>query len=178
MEYNARIEFAERDSDDAADRLVTALEPFSPAAGVSVDGHLEVVITLYAADVRQATASALALAGEASTSDVLALEVMTTAAFDRRRELTPMPELVDATGAAEILGISRQAVGKKLDAGQLPGRRIGERGMAFPRADLERIALIRGSRFEEAADRLVDALRDIQAVKGHSTQEEYLDPRN
>jgi predicted DNA-binding transcriptional regulator AlpA len=68
---------------------------------------------------------------------LIALEVLPTADFDRREGLTPVPELIGADDAADLLGISRQAVLKRYNTGALPGHRVGDRVIAFTRRDVE-----------------------------------------
>lgn len=94
-------------------------------------------ITIQAANVRQAIDTGLALASAASSAELVAFEALPTADFDRREGLTPVPEIISAEEAAELLGISRQAIHKKVTAGTLPGHRVGERTLLFARTDVE-----------------------------------------
>jgi excisionase family DNA binding protein len=144
MEYNVRIEYRLDSTAETDDQLVTELEGFSPAAAPAGNGNTEVWITIQAANLKQAVDVALALAGKASTADLTAIEILPTEDFDRRNGLTPVPALVGAEEAAEMLGITRQAVGQKFAAGQLPGHRVGERVIVFARADIEQAAAARG----------------------------------
>jgi excisionase family DNA binding protein len=128
-EYNARIEWATRTTDD--DDLVDELVDYHPATSRSERGWVEATITLPAETLRQAATTALAIAEAASAAvldgaAVLVLEVLPTAEFDERNGLAPMPELVSVTEAAERLDVSRQAVLQRLEAGTLPGTKVGK----------------------------------------------------
>jgi excisionase family DNA binding protein len=127
-DYNARIEYATRDGDD--DDLIDALAGYHPAIARAPRGWVEAIITLPAETLRQATTTALAIAevaGRAALAgaEVLALEVLPTDEFDARNGLAPMPALMSVTEAAAELGVSRQAVLQRLEAGSLPGTKVG-----------------------------------------------------
>lgn len=51
-----------------------------------------------------------------------------------------LPELVDISGAAELLGVSRQAVHKMVERGDLPGRQLNGRTWVFARTRVEALA--------------------------------------
>jgi excisionase family DNA binding protein len=140
MEFNVRLEFRLPPDEEHGEQLVDALESFHPAAGPVGNGNLDVWITIQAANVRQAIDTGLALASAASSAELVAFEALPTADFDRREGLTPVPDLISAEEAAEMLGISRQAVHKKVTAGTLPGHRVGERTLVFARTDVEEAA--------------------------------------
>lgn len=123
--HNARIELRARDITPMADDLIDALTGYSPAIGLSERGWVEVIISVPATDLRQAFTTATALVAQATPLEQLVVEVMTTDEFDARLGLDPVPELVSVTEAADILGVTRQAVLQRLDAGTLPGRRVG-----------------------------------------------------
>jgi excisionase family DNA binding protein len=144
MEYNVRVEYRLDSTAELDEQLVSALEGFSPAAAPAVNGNAEVWITIQAANLNQAVDVGLALAGKASTAELNAIEVLPTEDFDHRNGITPVPALVGAEEAAEMLGITRQAVGQKFAAGQLPGHRVGERVIVFARSDIEQAAAARG----------------------------------
>jgi excisionase family DNA binding protein len=64
-----------------------------------------------------------------------------------RAELTPPPEppaLVDLTTAARLLGVSRTSLYQRMDAGELPSRKLGRRRL-IPRVALEAYAAGRES---------------------------------
>jgi hypothetical protein len=140
MEYNVRFEFDAPGDAERADHLVTSLRQFHPAASRSELGRLEVGITVLAEDVGQAAVLSYQTVYNLVRMRVTAMEILRMEDFDRINGLTPMPELVNAEGAAEILGISAAAVGQKFTAGELPGQRLGKRTLAFSRRDMELIA--------------------------------------
>ena len=123
--YNATIELAGRTSAEQAVHVVDALADYHPAVGRSLTGHLDVVLTVQADTLRQAVSTALAVV-QAADLEALAVEVLPTDEFDRRLNLTPIPELVSVTEAAQQLGVSRQAVQQRIDAGTLPAQRVGK----------------------------------------------------
>jgi excisionase family DNA binding protein len=123
MQYNARVEYDERDPVD--EQLLDALADYHPATARSPFGRVEVIITVPAVSLRQATLTALSVAGDAHTAPVVAFEVMSTAEFDERLGLTRLPELVSVTEAAAKLGVTRQAVLQRLESGSLPGQKVG-----------------------------------------------------
>jgi len=137
MEYNIRLEYQLAPTEENGNLLVSALEEFSPAAGPTDAGTMDVWITVQASDARQAAATGLALTRQAADAPLIGFEVLSTAEFDRRQWVTPLPELVGSDEAAEMLRMSRQAVVKKFTAGGLPGRRVGERTIVFARRDIE-----------------------------------------
>jgi hypothetical protein len=158
MEYNVRLEFSLPPTEAAAEQLLEALAEFHPAPGSTATGTLDVWITVQASGARQAVALGLALAAQATPAELLGLEAITAAEFDRRQRETHVPELVGVADAAEILGVSRQAVDKMLEpGGRLVGHRVGGKGTAIAKADVyaekarrERVAL--GIALAAAAD--------------------------
>jgi len=121
------------------DRVIEALAGFGPVVSRLSTGQAELIITVPADNLRGAITTALALARDATGVEALGLEVITTAEFDRREGLAPMPELLSVTQAATRLGVSRQAVLQRLDAGTLSGERVGAT-WAIPAAAVELLA--------------------------------------
>lgn len=91
MEFNVRHGVQRPGHRKHGDKLVAALEPFHPGAGVSDTGNVEVWITVQAENARQAAKIGLVMAEDASTAEPAALEVITAAEFDRRQLVTPCP---------------------------------------------------------------------------------------
>jgi excisionase family DNA binding protein len=156
--YNARIEYATREPVD--DHLIHALIDYHPATGRSPRGWAEVTITLPSESLRQATVTALALAEAALAVDVLALEVLPTDEFDARLGLTPLPEIVSVTEAAEKLGVSRSAVLKRLESGSLPGQKAGSTWVV--RADAVLTPKERRERLEAGHAEQLAAIPELQ----------------
>lgn len=123
-DYNVRVELDTRDHID--NELVDHLAAYHPATGRTPQGRVEVWITLPAVTLTEAVRLGLLLVGAVSRTTLVAVEAMTTAEFDRRLGQESMPALVSVTEAAEQLGVSRQAVQQRLDAGTLPGQKVGK----------------------------------------------------
>lgn len=136
-DYNAQVEWKTRDDIDA--QLMTALDPYSPAIARSERGWVEAYYTLPADNLRQAITTALAVAEAAAAAEVLSIEVLPTAEFDARNGVEDAPETIGVPEAAEILGVSPQAVRQRLAAGSLPARREG-RDWRIQRAVVEQLA--------------------------------------
>ena len=134
-EYNVRLEYQMKPDADAGDMLIETFKHFHPGVG-SAGENTDVWLTLQGVDAYDVTRMATAIAAEVNRP-LIALEVLPTAAFDEREARTPMPELVGADEAADLLGISRQAIGKQYATGALPGKRVGERTLVFARRDVD-----------------------------------------
>lgn len=119
-----------------AEHLVDELAKYHAAAGPLAGGWTQITITLPADDLEQACITAMALLHRAGGgSEVRQVEVLTTALFDARHGLQPIPELVSVTEAAAALGVSRQAILQRLESGSLPGEKVGKTWVV-PRAAL------------------------------------------
>lgn len=135
MDYNATITLGNSKlTEEFSDKLIGALCDYHPAVGVGRAGRAEVIPTYPADSPRQATSTAWALA-ESVDLDVSGIEVLPTSLWDQRADSVEIPRLVSVAEAAEILGISRQAVAQRLDAGSLIGTRVGK-VWVIPRAHL------------------------------------------
>lgn len=122
-DYNVRVELDTRN--DIDELLVDRLAAYHPATGRTARGRVEVILTVPAADLVQLMQTTVAVLAKSVDAPVLAVEVMTTDEFDRRLGQEPMPALVSVTEASARLGVSRQAVQQRLDAGTLPGQKVG-----------------------------------------------------
>jgi hypothetical protein len=143
-EYNVRLEYQMPPTEESGDLLVDTFKTFHPSAGPVGNGNIDVWLTVNGVDAYYVVQIATALAGKVQRP-LIALEVLPTADFDRREGLTPVPELIGADDAGEILGISRQAVLKRYATGNLPGHRIGDKVIAFVRRDVEAAAAKRSA---------------------------------
>jgi excisionase family DNA binding protein len=99
----------------------TDLDYYGVAMTVDERRRPQIVITVEALDLRQATATARAVLVE--FADPVRLEVVTTAEYAAAAYEFTSFETV--TQAAERLGISRQAVLGRIRRGNLPARKIG-----------------------------------------------------
>lgn len=129
--YNAIIELTDKADPQHATAILDQFADYHPAVARAESGRAELILTLPAENLQQATTTALALV-KATGHRPVRLEVLTTEEFDRRAGLVPIPDLVSVTEAAELLGVTRQAVLQRIDAGSLPAKRIGN-GWAIAR---------------------------------------------
>jgi hypothetical protein len=135
-EYNVRLEYQMPPNEESGDILVDTFKTFHPSAGPVGNGNIDVWLTVNGVDAYDVSQIATGLASKVQRP-LIALEVLPTADFDRREGLTPVPELIGADDAADLLGISRQAVLKRYNTGALPGHRVGDRVIAFTRRDVD-----------------------------------------
>ncbi|TFV90407.1 helix-turn-helix domain-containing protein [Blastococcus sp. CT_GayMR16] len=126
-DYNARIELDSRDYDEAAvDVLMDVVEPYAGVVARAVHGgRVELILTVPADNLRQATITALSIV-LATGHQVYALEVLPTDAFHQRINATTVPELLSVTQTADELGISRQRALQLVNAGQLDAVKVGD----------------------------------------------------
>ncbi|MGW4339027.1 helix-turn-helix domain-containing protein [Rhodococcus koreensis] len=87
-------------------------------------GHAEVVFTIPAESVRQATTTALAVL-ETYEWPAVSLRVLTTADFDRLTDAVDLPPLVSVQEAADGARDDRQGVLKAIKSKVLPATRVG-----------------------------------------------------
>lgn len=136
MDYNATLTIPTipDTDDDTIDQILTDLTDYHPALAWPRTGETSVIITLPAVTLRQAIATSLALAASAHL-DVRAITVEETRRFDLLADQTEVPPLVGVTEAAQILGVTAQAVRQRIKTGSLRGIRVGD-AWALVRADL------------------------------------------
>ncbi|VEI13202.1 helix-turn-helix domain-containing protein [Trueperella bialowiezensis] len=119
MQYTATVDVATNlDVDDALDRLA----PYHGAIGESRNGY-RAVFTYEADTLSEAVASATRIAETIGTP--YAIETAPTDLVDSDTAYGDIPPLVSVSEAAELLGITAQAVNKRLNSGTLPGRKVG-----------------------------------------------------
>lgn len=134
--YSANVEVALRDCEDLS-AVLAQLEHHHAALGQSERGWLQALISLPAESLTQATATAVTLVSAAYGAEPVACHVMTEAEFDAREGWAPAPsEMLSVTEAAELLGVSRQAVLQRIDGHRLQAVKIG-RSWAIPRTAVE-----------------------------------------
>lgn len=126
--WAANVEVSRRDEPTEAElaELLEVLGPFHAAIGMSPRGWLGFRLTVPAEGLRQAALAATALVQAAHPGlTPLALEVMPEDEWDLRQGFVPVPELIGASEAAAMLGVTRQRVVQMVDEGKLPGTVIG-----------------------------------------------------
>ncbi|MFC9839743.1 helix-turn-helix domain-containing protein [Rhodococcus sp. NPDC127530] len=119
-----RSELGEHAGELDADALRGPIAEYSGGAARSELGHAEVVFTIPAESVRQATSTALAVLGTYPWP-LRSLRVLTTADFDRLTDAMDLPPLVSVQEAADGLGMTRQGVLKAIKGKVLPATRVG-----------------------------------------------------
>ena len=131
-DYNAIVEVSHRPGgtgidNDLTDKIFDNLAVCSPALSISERGWLEITITLPAESLADAITTALDVVKAATRSDVVSIAATATDEFDRRIGLVPRvpDDLISVTEAAEILGVSRQAVMDRINRKTLPARKVG-----------------------------------------------------
>lgn len=149
-DYNVIGEVAVSPTVRRVEGWMDALANYSPAVGRTARGWSELIITVPARSLEQAASTGLALLVRAA-GQIERFEVLTTDEFDRRADDVDMPDLVGATEAADIIGITRQRVQQMAETGALPSRKVGGKALVFPRSTVEAIAAAR------AAGKTVDA---------------------
>ena len=146
VELDARLPISDDDIGAVVDPLLDLIEPFGGSAGRTADGRVELIFTVPADNVRQATSAGLALV-TAEGYTAFAVEAMPQEEFLRRSRLQPVPELVSVPQAAELLGIKRQSALELVQRGSLTGRKVGDTWV-IPRAAVEDRAGVDGLRWE------------------------------
>ena len=124
--FNVVAELDASFDEDTAEALLAPIADYSGGAYRSELGHAEVVFTIPAEGIRQATSTALAVL-ETYPWPLRSLRVLPTEDFDRLVEAIDVPPLVSVQEAADALGISRQAVLKAITTGSLPAIRRTEK---------------------------------------------------
>ena len=121
--YNVVAELDVSFGPNTADSAVAPIAEYSGAAGRSDLGYTEIVFTLPATSLRQATTTALAVL-HTYTWTVRSLRVLTTEDYDREVD-TSETALLSVQEAAHRLGMTRQRVQQMIAAHELPAIKIG-----------------------------------------------------
>ena len=129
INYNATITLTTTLAEDA---IMDAIAPYHGVLTTNPTGHT-ITITYPADSATQATATGIAIAERLGT--ITAIDVLPTTEYDRRNGLIPIPDLISVEEAARELGISRQAVVKRIRTGSLQALRVG-RAWIIPSATL------------------------------------------
>lgn len=138
VEVDRKVDARDVHEDEFGD-VLQLLAQHHPALSVSPRGWAEARISLPAESLAQASATACVLVGQAFGAEAIAAQVMTEAEFLARQGWEPVPELVSVTEAAELLGVTRQAVLDRISRKTLPATKVGEgrtSGWVIPREAL------------------------------------------
>jgi excisionase family DNA binding protein len=123
--YNATVELdipASQAGADYGDRLLDRFADHHAVLARSLLGRLDLILSLPALGLWQATATVRALIADLP---VARLTVETSADFDRRSEAEVPTRLLSVTEAAEKLGLTRAGVQRRIDTGTLPALKVG-----------------------------------------------------
>lgn len=134
-DFHARVELAARET--PASSTLTGLGAALTSTGHTALGWVELHLTVTAAGLGHAAGDAIARV-ESVVPDVpvLAVEVLSCQEAATRAGIVPSPATIGVP-AAEILGITEQAVRHRLRTGRLARRREG-RDWRFQRAEVDR----------------------------------------
>jgi hypothetical protein len=108
-DFNVIAEVGVAPTPKRAASWMDALAHYTPAVGRTARGRSELIITIPARSLEQAVTTGLAIMLKAA-GQIERLEVLTTDEYDRRSDDVPVPSLVGATEAAEIIGVKRQRI--------------------------------------------------------------------
>lgn len=142
--YSAHVEVDLRKAPSDPDPLLEQLEQFHAAIGMSEHGLFAVQMTVTGETLPQAAVVATAVVESVVGAAVVAVEVMTEAEFNRREGWDDVEDLITVPEAAELLGVSRQAIGQRVRAKTLPAERRG-RDWLLPRKAVEAAAARKGA---------------------------------
>lgn len=145
MHFVVLIETTERiHTDTDIDQVMDTLADFSVAIGDADAAGSEITVTVPADDLEQAVRLALSLVRPLATP--LAVDALPEEVRDAREGWTPVPDLVDVAGAAQILSMTPQWVRQLIDAGTLPATTAGTRATVLPRSAVEALAKARATK--------------------------------
>ncbi len=137
--WNVTVELNEGEiTEERASDIIDVLSGYHPAVGRGSRNRPSVTISLPADGLRQAIISGLAVIESQTGSEAAVLEAMTSAEFDIRNGLEPVPDLLSVTQVADELGQTRQAVLKAINSGRFTtSTRVGD-SWAIARSEVER----------------------------------------
>jgi len=138
--YHANVEVDDRtpitrDNSTEVDAWMEVLRQYHGSPGTSIRGFREAGLYVPAENLAQATTSATAIVSSLFGAEAIAIEIMTEKEFDTREGWMPMPEIVSVSEAAELLGVTRQAVQDRIRRGTLQAEKVGDT-YVIPRGQL------------------------------------------
>lgn len=125
--YVVDIELDHRGVTDAmVDGIHSALDDWHVSISESVAGNVQLLLTVPAENLRQALGTGLALAAQVDGKrEPLVIAAMPETLRDEREGWVPVPETMSVTQAADLLGITRQAVLQRIESGSIPAQKVG-----------------------------------------------------
>lgn len=143
--YTALVEVSKRGnpSPDEVDAVMDRLAGYPVSLSVTPRGYRAARITLPADNLAGASTAALLAVTHGyglGLDGAVSLEVMSESEADLREGSLEVPDLIGATEAAQMLGVSPQRVRQMIEEGKLAAHRIGERSFALVRTEVEATA--------------------------------------
>lgn len=133
-DYNATITTHPLTNTDI-DHHIETLSAYRVAVSNPRAGEGQIILTIPADTLTQAIQTTQAIAASAGIT-INAITIETTERFDTLANDIPMPTLVSVTEAAQLLGVSRQAILQRITAHTIPATKIGDT-WAIPRAAIK-----------------------------------------
>lgn len=142
MNYNAIVEIdrSGNPTDEQLEKWMPQLDAFAGTVGVNEHGKQYVHLIVHGDSIAQASLAATAVAEHITAASVSGLTIVPQEVFEQREGFAPVPELIGTKDAAAILGVTPQRVNQMIDAGKLGAIRIGQRGVALQRKQVEQVA--------------------------------------
>lgn len=133
--FSAVVDLNDRNlTEQRIDELMDALRAFEPSISQTERGWIRIHITVEAANITQATATAIAIAQQATNAPAIATEIMTELEAAARAGIpAPGPsESLSVTEASERLGLTRARINQLVKDGALAAEKVGN-SYAIPR---------------------------------------------
>jgi excisionase family DNA binding protein len=126
-DYEVEIEFGIPASPEVGEAIVDAFASLGGVAGVSDHGNADVMASVRAPTMTEATIAVLEIAEKAGVGRVVCLQVMPAHEWAARQGFLSRgePEVISVTEVAGILGVSRQRVHQLIASGRIPSHRVG-----------------------------------------------------
>lgn len=141
MEYfTIHIELDKRNpTGEAITQLLELLSSgqFSPAVGTSPRGYLEARVSVPSQGLVQAVMTTVATVQQLAGATAVHVDAMTEKEFDLREGQQPVPAILGVSEASEETGYSPQRLHQMMDEGKLTKIRIGVRGVALLRSEVD-----------------------------------------
>lgn len=112
-------------TEDEIDALMDRLSAFHVTVGESIRRNPQITLTIDGATLAAASQAAHSLIESADSRVIASSQIMFTHDFDKTGGVLEVPPLLSVSEVAERLGITRQAVMKRITTGSLPATKIG-----------------------------------------------------
>lgn len=122
-------------TDTDIDHHLNTLHTYHVALSNPRAGEGQIILTIPADTLAQAIQTTQAVAASTGIT-INALTIETTERFDALADDIPMPKLISVTEAAQLIGITRQAILQRITTHTIPATKIGDT-WAIPRAAIK-----------------------------------------